>query len=381
MDLWGTPERRLLRETARRFAEERLVPRLAEWEEAGTIPREVHKETADAGLLGIGFPEEMGGCGGDPIDAFVVAEEFILAGGSSGLIAALFTHGIALPHIALSGQQPLIDRVVRPVLAGEAIASLAITEPEGGSDVAGLRTRAVRDGDDYVVNGAKLYITSATRADFITTAVRTGDDGAGGISLLVVETDRPGVTVSGPLHKMGWLCSDTGEIAFDDVRVPASNLVGEPGSGFLQIVGQFAAERLSIAVQAYATAQRCLDLSLQWCADRRTFGKPLVSRQVVAHKLAEMARDVDVARTYTRAVVADWQAGEDVLMRVAMAKNTAVAACDRVVDAAVQLHGGFGYMREAEVERHYRDSRILGIGGGTNEIMTEIVAKLLIPRV
>lgn len=381
MDLWGTPERRLLRETARRFAEERLVPRLAEWEEAGTIPREVHKETADAGLLGIGFPEDMGGCGGDPIDAFVVAEEFILAGGSSGLIAALFTHGIALPHIALSGQQPLIDRVVRPVLAGEAIASLAITEPEGGSDVAGLRTRAVKDGDDYVVNGAKLYITSATRADFITTAVRTGDDGAGGISLLVVETDRPGVTVSAPLHKMGWLCSDTGEIAFDDVRVPASNLVGEPGSGFLQIVGQFAAERLSIAVQAYATAQRCLDLSLQWCADRRTFGKPLVSRQVVAHKLAEMARDVDVARTYTRAVVADWQAGEDVLMRVAMAKNTAVAACDRVVDAAVQLHGGFGYMREAEVERHYRDSRILGIGGGTNEIMTEIVAKLLVPRV
>jgi acyl-CoA dehydrogenase len=381
MDLWGTPERRLLRETARRFAEERLVPRLAEWEEAGTIPREVHKETADAGLLGIGFPEEMGGCGGDPIDAFVVAEEFILAGGSSGLIAALFTHGIALPHIALSGQQPLIDRVVRPVLAGEAIASLAITEPEGGSDVAGLRTRAVKDGDDYVVNGAKLYITSATRADFITTAVRTGDDGAGGISLLVVETDRPGVTVSAPLHKMGWLCSDTGEIAFDDVRVPASNLVGEPGSGFLQIVGQFAAERLSIAVQAYATAQRCLDLSLQWCADRWTFGKPLVSRQVVAHKLAEMARDVDVARTYTRAVVADWQAGEDVLMRVAMAKNTAVAACDRVADAAVQLHGGFGYMREAEVERHYRDSRILGIGGGTNEIMTEIVAKLLVPRV
>jgi acyl-CoA dehydrogenase len=380
MDLWGTPERRLLRETARRFAEERLVPRLAEWEAAGSIPLEVHKETADAGLLGIGFPEEMGGCGGDPVDAFVVAEEVILAGGSSGLIAALFTHGIALPHIALSGQQPLIDRVVRPVLAGEAVASLAITEPDGGSDVAGLRTRAVLDGDEYVVDGAKLYITSGTRADFITTAVRTGGEGAGGISLLVIETDRPGVTRSAPLSKMGWLCSDTAEIGFDGVRVPASNLVGGPGSGFLQIVGQFAAERLSIAVQAYATAQRCLDLSLQWCADRQTFGKPLVARQVVAHKLAEMARDVDVARTYTRAVVADWLAGEDVLMRVAMAKNTAVAACDRVVDAAVQLHGGFGYMRESEVERHYRDSRILGIGGGTNEIMTEIVAKLLVPR-
>ncbi len=204
--------------------------------------------------------------------------------------------------------------------------------------------------------------------------------GASGISLLVIDSALPGVTVSAPMKKMGWLCSDTAELRFDEVRVHASNLIGAENTGFLSIMAQFAAERLSIAVQAYATAQRCLDLTLPWIAARETFGRPLSSRQVVAHRVAEMAREVDVARTYTRSVIDGWLAGEDVLMRVAMAKNTAVAACDRVVDAAVQLQGGMGYMRESEVERHYRDSRILGIGGGTNEIMTEIVAKLLLAR-
>jgi acyl-CoA dehydrogenase len=376
---WDTPERQLLRETVRRFSTDRLVPRLGRWEEQGWVPREVHRELAEAGLLGIGFPEDAGGSGGTPVDAFVVAEEIILSGGSSGLVAALFTHGIGLPHLVAAGDPALIDRVARPVLAGERIVSLAVTEPEGGSDVAGLRTRAVRDGDDYVVTGAKLYITSATRADFLTTAVRTGGPGAGGISLLVIERDLPGVTVSAPLRKMGWLCSDTAEIGFDSVRVPAANLIGAENSGFVSIMMQFAAERLSIAVQAYATAQRCLDLSVAWVQQRETFGRPLASRQVVRHRLAEMAREVDVARTYTRSVVDDWLAGDDVLMRVAMAKNTAVLACDRVVDAAVQLHGGMGYMRESEVERHYRDSRILGIGGGTTEIMTEVVSRLLLP--
>ncbi len=277
-----------------------------------------------------------------------------------------------------AGDPALVDRVARPVLAGDKIVSLAVTEPDGGSDVAGLRTRAIRDGDSLLVTGSKLYITSGTRADFFTTAVRTGGPGAGGISLLVIDRDLPGVAVSAPLKKMGWLCSDTAELSFDEVRVPASNLIGAENAGFLAMMQQFAAERLSIAVQAYATAQRCLDLTLRWIHERETFGRPLVSRQVVQHRVAEMAREVDVARTYTRAVIDDWQSGQDVLIRVAMAKNTAVEACDRVVDAAVQLHGGLGYMRECEVERHYRDSRILGIGGGTTEIMTEIIAKLLL---
>ena len=241
MSSWDTPERRLLRETVRRFSETRLVPRLAQWEDDGVVPREVHRELADAGLLAIGFPEGVGGSGGTAIDALIVAEEIILSGGSSGLVAALFTHGIGLPHIVAAGDAGLVDRVVRPVLAGERIASLAVTEPDGGSDVAGVRTRAVRDGDDYVVTGSKMYITSATRADFITTAVRTGGEGAGGISLLVVDTGLAGVEVSAPLRKMGWLCSDTAGIGFDGVRVPATNLVGPQGSGFPSIMRQFAA--------------------------------------------------------------------------------------------------------------------------------------------
>lgn len=380
MTTWDTDERRLLRATVRRFSERELVPHLADWEEQGYVPLAAHRAAADAGLLGIGFPEDVGGCGGGPLDALVVAEEIILSGGSSGLVAALFTHGIGLPHLVEAGDPGLIERVARPVLAGERIVALAVTEPEGGSDVAGLRTRAVRDGDSYVVTGSKLYITSGTRADFITTAVRTGEPGFGGVSLLVIDSDLPGVTVSAPLKKMGWLCSDTAELGFDGVRVPAANLIGPENSGFLAIMGQFAVERLSIAVQASATAQRCLDLAIDWVRSRETFGRPLSSRQVVRHRIADMAREIDVARTYTRAVIDDWLAGDDVIARVAMAKNTAVAACDRVVDAAVQLHGGMGYMRECEVERHYRDSRILGIGGGTNEIMTEVIAKLVLAR-
>jgi acyl-CoA dehydrogenase len=375
---WQSPERRALRESVRRFTEREVVPHLAQWERDGELPLDLHRAAAKAGLLGVSFPEAVGGGGGGPIESFIVAEELIQSGGSSGVLASLMTHGIGLPHILASGNADLIDRVVRPVLAGEAIVSLAITEPDTGSDVAGIRTRAVRDGDHYVVNGSKLFITSGTRADFVTTAVRTGDEGAHGISLLVIERGMPGFVVSKKLEKMGWLPSDTAELAFDDVRVPVGNLVGSEGSGFLQIMTQFASERLSLAVQAYATAQRCVDLTIEYVKQRETFGRPLATRQVVMHKIAEMARQTDVARVYVRAVAERWLDGEDVITEVAMAKNTAVFACDHVVNEAVQLHGGMGYLRETEVERHYRDARLLGIGGGTNEIMTEVIARRLL---
>lgn len=375
---WETSERKALAESVHRFTEREIAPNLADWEAAGELPLSLHKATAAAGLLGVGFAEEVGGSGGGPLDAMLVAEQMIQAGGSSGLIASLFTHGIGLPHLVAAGSFGLIDKVARPVLNGEAVVSLAITEPDTGSDVAGIRTRAVRDGDDYIVNGAKLFITSGTRADFVTTAVRTGGEGAGGISLLVIEKGMPGFSVSNKLNKMGWLCSDTAELAFNNVRVPSSNLVGAEGGGFLQIMQQFAAERLSLAVQAYATAQRCLDLTITYAKQRTTFGKPIASRQVVAHRIAEMARQTDVARTYTRAIIDRWLEGDDVITEVAMAKNTATFACDYVTNEAVQLHGGMGYLRETEVERHYRDARLFGIGGGTNEIMTEVIARRVI---
>jgi acyl-CoA dehydrogenase len=376
-DRWTTPERLALRKLARDVVAREIAPHVAEWEREGMLPRSLHKTFSAAGLLGVSFPEAVGGGGGNAIDSAILAEEVMHGGGSGGIIASLFTHGIALPHIAGHGTPELVDRYVRPTLAGDLIGALAVTEPGGGSDVAGLRTTAVRDGDHYIVNGAKTFITSGVRADFVTTAVRTGGEGYTGISLLVIDKGLPGFTVSQPLDKMGWRASDTAELAFDDVRVPATQLVGEEGKGFLYIMENFQSERLGLAVHAYATAQRCLDLVLAWVKDRETFGRALVSRQVVRHKIAEMARQTDVARTYTRAAYDKWLDGDDAVLEVSMAKNTACAACDFVVDEAVQLFGGLGYMRESEVERHYRDSRILRIGGGTDEIMNEVIAKRL----
>jgi acyl-CoA dehydrogenase len=372
-----TSERAALRELTRRFAAKEILPHQEEWERAGELPRELHRKAGELGLLGVAFPEEVGGGGGDVIDGLVVAEELGYAGVAGGVQASLFTHSIACPHIATAGDPGQIERWVKPTLAGEKIGALGITEPDGGSDVAGIRTTAKRDGDEYVVNGAKTYITSGCRADFVTTAVRTGDAGAHGISLLVVERYTPGFTVSRKLDKMGWLSSDTAELSFVDCRVPAGNLVGVENTGFIQIAQNFVTERLSLAVQAYSAAQRCLDLSVQWCRDRETFGRPLISRQTVRHKLTEMARRVDVARVYTRDLAVRYLAGENVLVQVAFAKNTAVEAGEWVANEAVQLHGGMGYMRESEVERQYRDMRILGIGGGTNEIMLELAGKLL----
>jgi acyl-CoA dehydrogenase len=374
-DPWSTEERRALRELVRDFTEKEVLPHLDDWERAGEVPRDLHRRAAATGLLGIGFAEELGGSGGSTVDSMLVNEEIILAGASSGLCVSLFTHGIALPHMVAAGDPYHLDRYVRPTLAGGRIGALAVTEPGGGSDVAALRTRAVREGDHYIVNGGKTFITSAARADFITCAVRTGGAGHRGLSLLVIDTDSPGFTVVRRLEKMGWHCSDTAELAFTDVRVPARNLVGPEGSGFVQIAQQFVPERLAGAVYGYAIAERCLRLTVEWARSRETFGSPLLAKQVVRHRLADMARRTEAAKVYTRHVVERFAAGEQVMVEAAMAKNTAVEVCDFVVDAAVQLHGGFGYLREAEVERHYRDSRILGIGGGASEVMNDLIAK------
>ncbi|GAA1696071.1 acyl-CoA dehydrogenase family protein [Fodinicola feengrottensis] len=378
IDTFRTPEQTALAESVRRFMAAKVLPSLTEWEEVGELPRELHKEAATIGLLGLAFPESVGGSGGDILDSLTAVEEIFAAGGCGGLIASLLTCGIAVPHLVSAGNSEQIDRWVRPTLAGELIGSLAITEPDGGSDVASLRTSARRDGDSYVVNGSKTFITSGCRADFVTTAVRTGGDGAHGISLLVIEKSTPGFTVSKKLAKMGWLCSDTAELSFVDVRVPVTNLVGAENTGFYQIAEHFVTERISLAVQAYATAQRALDLTVQWCRLRETFGRPLISRQVVQHTLTEMAQRTDVARTYVRDIARRYVAGEtDLIAQVCFAKNAAVEAGSWVVDQAVQLHGGMGYMRSSEVERHYRDMKILDIGGGAAQIMTSLAARRL----
>ncbi|MDX8053171.1 acyl-CoA dehydrogenase family protein [Lentzea sp. BCCO 10_0798] len=360
-------ERKELRQLVRDFTRREIAPHLGQWERDGEVPRELHKKAAELDLLGIGFEH------GDLLDSVALTEEIIQNGGSSGLMAALFTLGIAIPHIWQSGNEDLIERFAKPAIRGEKIGSLAVTEPGAGSDVAAIRTRAVRDGDHYVVTGEKTFITSGCRADFVTTAVRTGGEGYQGISLLVIED---GFTRR-KLDKMGWHCSDTAELHFDGVRVPVANLVGQENQGFALIMQQFQVERVTMAVEAYATAQRALDLTVEWVRNRETFGKPLIKNQVVRHKLAHMAQKIDLARTYTREVAARIDRGDDCVTEVCFAKNAAVDACSEVVDEAVQLHGGMGYMRESEVERHYRDARILGIGGGASEVMTELAARRL----
>jgi len=366
-----------LRETAREFVRREVAPYLQDWEDAGEVPRSLHLAAAKQGLLGVSFPESVGGEGGDLLDSIAMQEAMFEAGASSGLMAALFTGGIALPHIAASGNADLVDRFVRTTLAGERIGALAITEPGGGSDVAAIRTTARLDGDEYVVEGTKTFITSGVRADFVTLAVRTGGPGHGGISLLVVEKGRPGFTVDRSLAKMGWHCSDTAELGFAGVRVPAANLVGAEGSGFAQIAEQFVVERIALAVHGYGIAARSLALTAAYVRERETFGKPLIANQVVRHRLVEMHRRVDVARTYVHAVAARHVAGADVVAEVCLAKQTAVETAVAVCDAAVQLHGGTGYLHGAEVERHYRDARILPIGGGATEVLTELAARLL----
>ena len=370
-------EQLALKQSAIEFTRREVTPYLDQWERDGELPRDLQKKLAHAGLLAVGVPEEVGGDGGTLLDICALQEGFMEAGWSGGAMASAFTHGIAIPHIVQRGSQELIDTYVRPVLAGDMIGSLAITEPGTGSDVAGITTRAVRDGDDWVINGAKTFITSSVRGDFVTTAVRTGDNGAHGISLIVVPKGTPGFTVSRKLDKMGWLASDTGELSYVDVRVPATNLVGEENSGFYYIADNFVTERIWLALMGYGHALRCLNLAADYCRTRETFGEPLVANQVVRAKLTEMHRQVAIARSYTLEVARRYEAGEQVIAEACLAKQTAVDTAVWVADQAVQLHGGMGYMRESEVERHYRDVRLLPIGGGATEVLTDLAARLL----
>ena len=367
----------MVRDTMRRFVNEAVKPHIDEWEEAGAFPREIYPQAGGLGLLSIGHPTEFGGSGEQDVFLKVAASEELMRSGSGGFVASLGSLDIGLPPVWRTGLEALKARIVPQVLAGEKIIALAITEPSGGSDVANLKTRAVRDGNHYVVNGSKTFITSGARADYYTVAVRTGEAGFGGVSLLLIEKGTPGFTVGRNLKKMGWWASDTAELFFQDCRVPAENLLGPENSGFFTIMANFQAERLSLAIMATMTAQLALEQCLAYVKERTTFGKPLSKHQVIRHKLAEMATQVNVAREYTYRCAARMQAGESAIAEVSMAKNFATSVSTMVTDEAVQIFGGMGYMRESLVERLYRDNRILSIGGGTHEIMNEIIAKQL----
>ncbi|MDO3721002.1 acyl-CoA dehydrogenase family protein [Marinobacter sp. chi1] len=363
--------------STRKFIATEVLPYIDEWEEAGEFPRELYQRAGNAGLLGIGYPEEFGGSGENDLFLRVAVSEELMRSTSGGLVASLGSLDIALPPVVKWAQPGVREQVVPPVLRGEKIAALAITEPGGGSDVANLKTRAVRDGDHFVVNGSKTFITSGLRADHYTVAVRTGEPGHGGISLLLIDRDTPGFSTGKKLRKMGWWASDTAELFFEDCRVPADRLIGAENTGFIAIMSNFLAERLSLSVMAYMTAQLAYEAALDYAGQRQAFGRNLSGFQVTRHKLVDMATQIDVAREYTYRCAALMQAGKNPIKQVAMAKNFAVEVCENVTREAVQVFGGMGYMRESVVERLYRDAKILSIGGGTTEIMKELIAKQL----
>jgi len=369
------PSHQLVRDSVRRFVEREILPDIDQWEEAENFPRELYLKAGAAGILGIGYPEALGGSHEGDLFAKVAASEELMRCGSGGLVAGLGSLDIGLPPILKWAKPEVRDRVVPQVLSGEKISALAVTEPSGGSDVANLQTRAVRDGDVYRVSGSKTFITSGVRADYYTVAVRTGEPGFGGISLLLIEKGTPGFTVGRQLKKMGWWASDTAELFFDDCRVPMTNLIGAENMGFACIMGNFQSERLALALMANMTAQLALEESLKWARQREAFGKPIGKFQVLKHRLAEMATALEVSREFTYRQAAKMAAGQSVIKEISMAKNFATDTADRIVNDAVQILGGLGYMRESLVERLYRDNRILSIGGGTREVMNEIISK------
>lgn len=367
---------RQIRDTSKKFALKEIRPHSDAWEEAGEFPRDLYNKAARAGILGVGFPEHLGGSGGGAM-AQIMTIEGMMHGGSTGVSVGLGSLGIALPPIIQSENPDLLQRFARPALAGEKIAALAITEPGTGSDVASVRTKAVRDGDHYVVNGAKLYITSGVRADFLTTLVRTSDDPHGGLTFLVIEKSMPGVHVSRALKKTGWWASDTAELHFDDVRVPVTHRVGDEGSGFFTLMRNFQTERLALAAYGVATADIAFQECQRWVHEREVFGRSLGRYQITRHKLADMATRITACKTFVYHVANRVDAGDYLVSEVSMAKNLAAELAVEVTYEAVQLFGGMGYMRETLVERLSRDARLLPIGGGTQEIMKEIIAKNL----
>lgn len=363
-----------LRDAARRFAREAIAPHAHAWEEAGSFPRGLYRASAEAGLLAPSWPEALGGGGGDVLHDIVVAEELIRAG-STGTVVGLSSFTIALPPVRHLGTPEQQERFIRPVLAGDAVAALAITEPGTGSDVAGVRLRARRDGDDYILDGQKTFITSGVRADLVTVLARTGDDPHGGLTFFVVERGTPGFGVSRALDKTGWWASDTAELFFEDCRVPARQRIGPEGSGFIALMQNFEYERLMLAVNGHALAEAALDEAIAYSRQREAFGRPIARFQVTRHKLARMATLVQSAKALTYSCAARMREGAPVMAEIAMAKNHAAEVAREVCWEAVQIHGGMGYMRESKVERFARDARLLPIGGGTTEIMNELIAR------
>ena len=370
-----TDDHRAIAASVLGFVQRDAMPHLELWETQGYLPDELYRKAAQVGLLGLGYPEQWGGT---PCDSFarIAATRALCEAGSGGLMAGLMSHTIALPPLLALGDDSFIRRIAPDVLAGKAKMALAITEPGGGSDVANLQTRAVKDGDCWVINGDKAFITTGMRADWLTVAVRTGGDGAGGVSIVMVPGERPGLGKTA-LDKMGWRCSDTALLHFEDVRVPLDHLVGSEGMGFLGLMHNFNGERLGLAATAWAMAEVCYADALDWARTRHTFGKPLVVRQVIRHKLVDLRMRIDAVRAYLEHVAWRIESGDEPVAEVCMLKNLATSTLEHVAGEAVQILGGAGFVRGCRIERIFRETKVLSIGGGASEVLADLAARQL----
>ncbi|MBK5233222.1 MAG: acyl-CoA dehydrogenase family protein [Thermoleophilia bacterium] len=374
-----TAEHEELRETVRRFVVKEIAPNVAEWEEQREFPRELYQRCGELGLLGLKFPEEYGGQGGTHLHDAIWVEELSRRGASGGVAAGLNAHSsIAMPPIFQFGDEWQRQRWVVPGIKGEKIGALGITEPGAGSDVASIRTTAKKTEGGWVVNGSKTFITNGVRADFLVCACRTTEEGGhGGISFLVLESAMPGYEVTAKLEKLGWHASDTGELAFTDVEVPDSHLLGLRDRGFQLIMANFAWERLLMAIGAVGGMDRLIEVAIAYAKEREAFGRPIGNFQAIRHKIADMATKAAASRTLTYDTLRRFHEGEVVINEVSMTKLLTQRSLVEVADDTVQIFGGYGYMREYEVERALRDARLGPIGGGTDEIMREIIGKNL----
>lgn len=370
-----TAEHEAFRDVMRRFVAREIEPFASAWDEAGGFPRELYRKAAAIGLLGLGFPEAYGGVPADPFMHIVAGQELARAG-AGGISASLMSHTIGAPPIALAARDEVKAAVLPQILAGDKISALAITEPGGGSDVAALRTTARREGDVYVVNGEKTFITSGMRADYLTVAVRTGSPGAAGVSLLLIPGDTPGLSRT-PLKKMGWWASDTATLHFDDCRVPMENLIGAEGQGFRVIMRNFNSERVGMAASCTAFARVCVEEAAAYARERQTFGKPLAQHQVIRHKLVDMTQRVIATQSMLELLAWRLQQGESPVAEICMLKNQATQTMAYCAAEAVQIFGGAGFMRGGKVERIYREVKVNAIGGGAEEIMKDLASRQL----
>ena len=375
-----TEEHELFRQSIRDFLSKEITPHINDWEKEGRIPKEIYKRFGEMGYFGISFPEQYGGLDLDYFYSVIYTEELARVN-SGGFGAAMGAHsGLSLMHINAEGNKTQKQKYLIPGIKGDLVGCLAITEPGGGSDVAAIQTKAVRDGDHFVINGSKTFITNGVYSDFLVVAVRTNPDSkSGGISMIIIDRDTPGVSATA-LDKLGWHASDTGEIAFQDVRVPVENLLGAENQGFYYIMQHFASERLWMAIGGMAAADFALECTLNYMSEREAFGRPINKFQVLRHRIAQMASEIEMTKQFIYSLSKRYNDGDYIVKEAAMAKLIATQLSDRVTYDCLQMFGGYGFMEDYPLARMFRDSRLGTIGGGTSEICCEIISKMMIDQ-